>query len=111
MNQDQNGNTSDQQIMANTGSYFPYSPIFGNVEMQALPPQSYGSVQPFFGTVAYMAVEQVAISLAINAPQQSSTLLNSTQNSNTTIQGTTSYQDQNGNIAMVMGYSATGAFG
>lgn len=111
MNQDQNGNSSDQQIMANTGSYFPYSPVFGNVEMQALPPVSFGAVMPSFGQVAYMSVEQVAISLQINAPQQSSTTINSTQNSNTTIQGTTSYQDQNGNIAMVMGYSATGAFG
>lgn len=111
MNQDQNGNTSDQQIMANTGSYFPYSPIFGNVEMQALPQASYGAVKPSFGQVAYMSVEQVAISLAINAPQQSSTTVNSTQNGNTTIQGTTSYQNQNGQVAMVMGYSASGAFG
>jgi hypothetical protein len=96
--------------MANTGSYSPYSPIFGNVEIQALPQQSFGAVQPSFGVVGYMSVEQVAAALSMYAPQQSSTAINSTQNSNTTIQGTTSYQDANGNIAMTMGYSASGAF-
>ena len=105
-----NSNTSDQDIMANTGSYSPYSPIFGNVELQALPQQSFGAVQPSFGLVGYMSVEQVAAGLAMYAPQQSSTTINSTQNSNTAIQGTTSYQDSNGNIAMTMGYSASGAF-
>jgi hypothetical protein len=110
MNDQQNGNTSDQNIMANVGSYSPYSPIFGNVEMQALPQQSFGAVNPSFGQVAYMSVEQVAAGLAMNAPQQSSTSINSTQNANTTIQGTTSYQDQNGNVSMVMGYSSSGEF-
>src|ERR1700677_1047395 len=105
-----NSNASNQDIMANTGSYSPYSPIFGNVEIQALPQQSFGAVQPSFGLVGYMSVEQVAAALAMSAPQQSSTTINSTQNSNTTIQGTTSYQDANGNIAMTMGYSASGEF-
>lgn len=109
MNQE-NSNAADQDIMANTGSYSPYSPIFGNVEMQALPVQSFGAVRPSFGQVGYMSVEQVAAGLAMYAPQQSSTVINSTQNRSTTIQGTTSYQDANGNIAMVMGYSASGAF-
>jgi hypothetical protein len=106
-----NSNTADQDIMANTGSYSPYSPIFGNVEIQAIPQQSFGAVQPSFGVVGYMSVEQVSAALAMYAPQQSSTTINSTQNSSTTIQGTTSYQDKNGNIAMMMGYSASGAFG
>lgn len=111
MNPQESTNATDQDIMANTGSYSPYSPIFGNVEMQALPQQSFGAVQPSFGQVGYMSIEQVAAGLAMYAPQQSNTMINSTQNSNTTIQGTTSYQDANGNIAMTMGYSATGAFG
>ena len=110
MNQNQNGNSSNQDIMANTGSYSPYSPIFGNVEIQAIAPQSFGAVQPSFGQVGYMSVEQVAAALAMSAPQQSSTAINSTQNRNTTIQGTTAYQDQNGNVGMVMGYSASGTF-
>lgn len=110
MNQGQNGNSSNQEIMANTGSYSPYSPIFGNISIQALPPVSFGAVQPSFGTVGYMSVEQVAAALAMNAPQQSSIAMNSTQNRNTTIQGTTAYQDQNGNVGMIMGFSASGAF-
>lgn len=96
--------------MDNTGSYSPYSPIFGNVEMQAMQPQSFGAVQPFFGQVGYLSIEQVSIALSMYSPQQSSTMINSTQNSSTTIRGTTSYQDENGNVAMVMGYSATGEF-
>jgi hypothetical protein len=110
MNQQQNGNTSDQDIMANTGSYSPFSTIFGNVQQQAIPQQSFGAVQPAFGQVGYMSIEQVFAGLAMSAPQQSSTAINSTQNRNTTIQGVTSYQDQNGNVGMVMGYSASGAF-
>lgn len=110
MNQSQNGNESNQAIMANTGSYSPYSPIFGNVSIQAIPPQSFGAVQPSFGTIGYMSVEQVAAALGMSAPQQSSIAMNSTQNRNTTIQGTSSYVDGNGNVGMVMGYSASGAF-
>lgn len=107
MNNDQ---SSSQDLMANTGSYLPYSPIFGNVEVQAQPQQSFGAVQPFFGQVGYLSVEQVAISLQMSAPQQSNTVINSTQNSSTTIRGTTSYQDANGNVSMIMGYSANGEF-
>jgi hypothetical protein len=99
-----------QNIMANTGSYSPYSPVFGNVQIQAAQPQSFGAVQPFFGQVGYLSIEQVADGLSLSSPQQSSTTINSTQNSSTTIRGTTSYQDQNGNVSLVMGYSATGEF-
>ena len=110
MNNQQNGNISNQQIMANTGSYSPYSTIFGNVIQQALPPMSFGAVQPNFGQVTYISPEQVFEGLAMSAPQQSSVAINSTQNRSTTIRGTTSYQDQNGQVSMMMGYSSTGAF-
>lgn len=106
----QDSTDENQNIMANTGSYSPYSPIFGNVEVEAAPQQSFGAVQPFFGQIGYMSVEQVAAGLAMYAPQQSNTTINSTQNSSTTIRGTTSYQDDNGNVSMVMGYSSTGDF-
>lgn len=97
--------------MDNTGSYSPYSTMFGSVAIQADQQQSFGAVQPMFGQISYVAVEQVAAALAMSAPQQSSTTINSTQNRSTTIQGTTSYVDNNGNPAMIMGYSATGEFG
>lgn len=110
MNNQQNSNTSNQYVMDNTGSYSPFSTILGSVALEAVPPQTFNAVSPTFGSISYISVEQVAASLAMNAPQQSSLALNSTQNRNTVIQGTTSYVDQNGNVSMVMGYSASGTF-
>lgn len=106
----QNTNNSNQLVMDNTGSYSPFSTVLGNVSIQSIQPQTFGAVVPSFGQIGYISVEQVAAALAMSAPQQSSIALNSTQNRSTVIQGTTSYQDQNGNVSMVMGYSASGIF-
>lgn len=96
-------------IQDNTGSYAPYSPVFGNMNMNADQPQPM-PVMPSFGVIPYLSVDQVQISFAQFAPSQQATMMPGTQQGGTVIRGTTSYQDSNGNTAMVMGYDSAGGF-